>query len=228
MSNDEMVGFRSGRLTVLREEPTEKRGSYWRCECDCGKEVVVRGSFLRSGKTKSCGCLRNELSSQRLTKRNRTHGESHSRLYGIWSEMHKRCKNPRHWAYDRYGGRGITVCEEWSNYGTFSTWAKEHGYADSLTIDRRENDGPYSPQNCQWVSRREQARNRSNTLHQQVDGRQIPLSELAESHNISYTTLYSRIHHYGWTIDRALRTPIRGGGGDGITKLSKRDIRENS
>ena len=207
-----MVGMRFGLLTVIERTPNPSRSAYWLCQCDCGNAVSVRGTNLRCGKTKSCGCLRNELSSARISEQNSTHGESNTRLYSIWCDMKKRCDNPNHWAYARYGGRGIEVDTRWSTFEPFSEWAKSNGYANNLTLDREDNDGNYCPENCRWISRKAQGRNKSNNVRFEYAGKVQTLSEWSEETGIPYTTLHGRIHRYGWSVERALTTPSRKAG----------------
>ncbi len=207
----DLTGARFGRLVVLKQSIGSGRGAYWLCECDCGTQKVIASSCLRSGKTKSCGCLHDELSAARMIQQNTTHAESHTRLYGIWSDMRKRCFNKHHWAYERYGGRGITVCSEWENYQTFAIWAKRNGYSDDLTLDRVDNNKSYTPKNCRWVDRKTQARNKSNNPKFTFNEKTLTLADWAEQMNMPYTTLYGRVHNYGWSIQKALTTPIRKG-----------------
>lgn len=207
-----IAGMRFGLLTVIKRTPNPSHAAYWLCQCDCGNTVPVRGANLRRGKTKSCGCLRNELSSARITKQNITHGESNTRLYSIWCDMKKRCSNANHWAYSRYGGRGIEVDPRWSDFAVFSEWAKNNGYSDDLTLDREDNDGNYCPENCRWITQKAQSRNKSNNVRFEYGGIAKTLSEWADETGIPYTTLYGRIHGRGWSVERALLTPPRKGG----------------
>lgn len=148
----DLTGQRFGRLLVLSRVPNHtKNGAAWQCLCDCGVVKAISTLNLRTKKkpTRSCGCLHRED----LARRNYRHGLRHTRIYEVWKTMIQRCTNPRSRYWYCYGGRGITVCEEWrSSAEAFIEWALANGYERGLTIDRLDNDAGYSPSNCQWIT----------------------------------------------------------------------------
>lgn len=207
----DLTGRRFGRLVVVKRSaphfsPNGKRSTMWLCRCDCGNEVTAFSQNLVRGRTRSCGCYNDEA----RRKRSRTHGETDTRLYGIWCGMKRRCHNQKDEGYSTYGARGITVCDEWRNsYEAFRDWAVAHGYGDGLTIDRQNNDKGYSPDNCRWATAIEQANNRRKTLFVRHNGRYMPLADWARLTGIKYITLYARLKS-GWPIEKALTTQTRG------------------
>lgn len=164
MGKIDMTGQRFGRLVVLHEDGRNKYGSVlWRCRCVCCNEVTVRGVDLRNGNTTSCGCYNHE----RSVECNTTHGMSSSRLYSVWRKMLVRTgihKGANEKTKRNYQDRGITVCEEWRTFENFRDWALTHGYSDHLEIDRIDNDRGYMPENCRWVTDKENVNNRRNTV----------------------------------------------------------------
>lgn len=207
----ELAGKRFGRLVAIEDVGrNEGSGVLWRCRCDCGGENIVEASQLVSGSVRSCGCLGRELAAERLKHFSRkTHGESYTRLHRIWGNMKTRCTNPKSDHYDRYGGRGITVCEEWRNsYEKFRDWAIPAGYADDLTLERINNDGPYCPENCRWATKKEQASNRSSNRVLTFNEESHTMKEWAEITGIRRLTIKYRIDNLNWPIEKALTTPM--------------------
>ena len=161
MKFNDLTGMKFGRLTVMKKMPNNGNNKVvWLCKCDCGNETVVIGSRLYTGKTKSCGCLTREKTIERSTR----HGYVHSKLYNTRLRMIRRCTNPKDKDYSYYGGRGIKVCSEWldkeKGVVVFCEWAKANGYKESLTLDRIDVNGDYSPNNCRWVTMTVQGNNR--------------------------------------------------------------------
>lgn len=149
---------RYGMLTAIRPLGKNEQGRMlWECRCDCGKITVSTVSDITRGHTKSCGCLKREKSRNRMT----THGKSYTRLYRIWVGMKKRIYNPNEAYYKDYGGRGLKMCKEWTDdFMSFYSWSISNGYAENLSIDRKDNNRGYFPDNCKWSTAKEQANNR--------------------------------------------------------------------
>lgn len=203
----ELAGMRFGRLLVTEraENRTTSGGkprTAWICVCDCGNQIIATTSDLRAGDVRSCGCLQRDLQIKRATK----HGGKGTRLYGIWKAMRRRCNDKSSGDYERYGGRGISVCDEWENdFAEFRSWAINNGYDDNLTIDRVDTDGNYTPQNCRWVDMKTQCNNRSSNRNITYEGETHTIKEWSDITGISYSTLYMRLRN-GWSIECALAT----------------------
>lgn len=163
----DLAGQRFGGLTVLGRSENLGKQTAWNCKCDCGRMTVARGDHLREGATQSCGCWEETYRNSGMV--HLVHGGTHTRLYGIWCGMRKRCNNPRSTAYQNYGGRGIKVCPEWEDFSAFRDWALSHGYADDLSIDRINVNGNYEPDNCRWASAKVQANNRRPRRGKKID-----------------------------------------------------------
>lgn len=197
----EMGGKRFGRLIGIKWVGAGK----WLFRCDCGTEKIISGQNVRRGLTKSCGCIQIERTSRGI---NLQHGESNSPLHRRWTAMRSRCYSIASNSYMDYGGRGITVCPEWDkSYVAFRAWALATGYKPSLTIERIDNDGPYSPENCRWATLKEQTRNRRGSVFYESNGEKKTIGEWAELSGIPYNTIWYRIKH-GWPPDRVF-TPSK-------------------
>lgn len=151
----DLSGEKFGRWTVQSLDHIKNRSSYWKCVCECGREKVVLGATLKNGTSASCGCGIGDAARKRLTK----HGRAHDKLHYIWTGMKQRCGNPSNKMYHYYGGRGITVCDEWQSFEGF---LKDMGdsWAEGLSIDRMDNNKGYCKENCRWIPKSDQAKNR--------------------------------------------------------------------
>lgn len=207
----DLSGQKFGKLVVLGYSHNDKRRkSYWLCRCDCGNEVVVSGSNLKSGNTSSCGCVENENRNrlmQSFTEKYHKHGLSDSRIHKIWTHMKERCLNPHCKDYYLYGGRGISVCDEWvgeNGFENFYEWAIANGYSETLTIDRKNVDGNYEPSNCRWSDAKEQANNRRSNIRYKIGDETKTLAEWCDIYGKNYGTVYFRINEMGMTPKDAL------------------------
>lgn len=186
-------GTRFGRLSVVREVGRNKwRDRLVECRCDCGNTVVVALGKLKSGRTRSCGCLRSEASAERLRKHGITAGGK-PRTFTIWSGMKARCLNPKSVSYQNYGGRGIGICPEWMEFRTFHEWAMSNGYADGLQLDRIDNDGDYCPENCRWVTRSQNQRNTRRARLITLNGRTQTATEWIRELGVSRSAFYAAL-----------------------------------
>lgn len=197
-----LIGQRFGRLVVVsRAENNKYQKTRWLCKCDCGTEKVVLAHDLRLGTAKSCGCYRKE--------RTTTHGLSNTRLYQIYHGMKRRCYNPKDDHYSDYGGRGITMCQEWEySFEAFYSWALANGYAENLSIDRIDVNGNYSPDNCRWLDQLGQANNQRKNRMLTVEGETHTISEWARIKGISPDTIWARLK-YGWAEKETVVTPVK-------------------
>ena len=202
----DLTGQRFGRYTVLEKAPKRASGgTYWVCKCDCGNVREVSTAHLRRGDSKSCGCLRADTCGQMFT----THGLSKHPLHKVWEAMLERCDYPNNKRYRNYGGRGITVCDEWrDDFKTFYDWSIAHGYAEGLTIDRIDVNGDYEPTNCRWVTWKDQSNNTTTNRYITYGNKTQTLTQWSEELGINKTTLRDRLES-GWSVEKAFTTPLR-------------------
>lgn len=196
-------GEKYNRLTFIRYVGYKKNETeIWECKCDCGNTTFVKKTFVTSGHTKSCGCLKGIAYNTR-------HGMCETRIYNTHQKMKQRCYKEYDKEYHNYGGRGIRVCDEWlgkNGFINFYNWAIENGYKDDLTLDRIDVNGNYESDNCRWVDMTTQANNKRNNKLITYDGKTMTLSEWARCLNMPYARLFQRIKH-GWSIERTLTIP---------------------
>ncbi len=210
----DLTNQRFGKLTALEYEGSVRKSwgmcRIWKCRCDCGNFVLASTAELRSGDKKSCGCLQSELQKERKTK----HGMHNKRIYHVWQAMKTRCKNKKDKEYFNYGGRGIKVCDEWQEFIPFMKWAYANGYDENAkpgecTLDRIDNNGNYCPENCRWVSMKEQQNNKRMCRYFTHNGKTQTLTEWAEEVGINPRTLYGRIYTLNWDFEKAISEPSR-------------------
>lgn len=197
------IGKRSHMLTVVGLSPRRENDRAWKllCKCDCGNETRITPHQFDAGKVMSCGCLRK-------SSKNEFDGHSKHPIYKIWSQMMRRCYNLKAKHYDRYGGRGISVCEDWHSFNNFAAWSDSVGgrpYGTSL--DRIDNDGNYEPSNCRWADLKTQHRNTSANIVIEYNGEKKTLVEWSEATGISWPALNNR-YHRGWSVERMLTEPV--------------------
>ena len=194
----DIAGQRFGKLVATSFSHVGIYGAIWNVKCDCGEEAKKRSSKLISGHTKSCGCLVREAPT--------THGKSRSSLYKIWDGMRQRCTNPNAISYKYYGGRGIKICARWLKFEAFLEDMGER--PKKLSLERRDNNGNYEPDNCYWATSKEQQRNTRRNRLIDHNGTTKTLAEWSEVSQINYHTLRMRLVN-GWTMEKSLTEPVR-------------------
>lgn len=211
----DLAGQQFNRLTVIERAGYRGKNIVWLCRCECGNQTKVTGTHLKTGHTKSCGCLVVEVSRENGKSR-ATHGMKRTRLYHVWRDIKIRCFNHNSSNFPIYGGRGITMCEEWrSSFESFRNWAVANGYDDNApfgqcTIDRIDVNGNYEPTNCRWITNEKQSNNRRNNRIIEIHGETHTASEWAKIYGVDYHTFHARLQR-GWNPERALTETIKGG-----------------
>ncbi len=203
----DLVGKRFGRLEVISLCPERNKygKTLWRCKCECGNTIIAIGSLLKRGNIKSCGCLYKETRHTVAKK----HGAYGSRLYSLWNGIKARCFYPKHKEFNNYGGRGISICKEWLDFNVFREWAYTKGYRDDLTIERIDVNKDYCPENCTWISKAQQAWNKTSTVKVLYKDRLLTIQELAQETGVDKNLLRSRIRQQKWSVEKAVTEPLR-------------------
>lgn len=198
----DLTGKKFGRLKCIKIAKKRFKGERvrWVCECFCGNIVEIFSDNLLSGNTKSCGCLDHEKTT--------SHGMSNSRIYQLWSQIKQRCGNENNLHYKNYGGRGIRLCDDWMSFKSFYDWAILNGYEDGLTIERLDNNKGYSPDNCTFITKSEQSKNRRVNYRVNINGSVMCLYDACKHLYIDYSLVQNRIKNLGWDVDKALYTKI--------------------
>lgn len=199
----DLTGKRFGRYTVVerapRPETHKQQHAFWKVRCDCGTERVIPGGSLRSGNSRSCGCLCKDINADRLT----THGGRRTREYRIWRAVKDRCFNERNSHFDYYGGRGITMCDRWKN--DFTAFLADMGPCpDGLTIERIDVNAHYDPSNCKWATYREQRQNQRRSKFVDYEGQRWNLKELCRHLGVKYNAVYDAVTRIGMTLEAAI------------------------
>lgn len=201
----DLTGQRFGRLVVIEQYKSLNGHTRWLCQCDCGEKTIVHGNSLKSGNTKSCGCI-----SLENKQSYGTHKMSKTAIFHVWLTMKQRCNNPNSKSFNQYGARGISVCKEWEDdFSSFYEWSIANGYKENLTIDRIDNDGNYEPSNCRWVDHFVQANNKRNNVFYEINGEKKTLAQWCREYGMDYSVVSQRIHKLNYDIERALTTPIK-------------------
>lgn len=212
----DLTGKRFGKLVVVSRAENIGREVAWNCKCDCGNETIVRGNCLRRGSTKSCGCGR----SYKIEKG----APIDIHAYRKWYSMRCRCYKPCHKMYPKYGGRGIVMCDEWrDDYLSFERWLLSQGWkhGSSLSVDRIDNDGPYSPENCRLATALEQGNNRRTNVWIEFKGEKHTLEEWSRITGINHNTIRYRLNSMNLSVEEAITRPIGNSGPKGPWKYNK-------
>lgn len=213
LDHPNIIGKKFGRLIVVgegtrRRKPCGSSVKMWLCKCDCGQFIEVSTSDLNNEHTKSCGCLKNEIS---IGDETRKHGMTGTRIYRIYRGMIERCYNKNSVSYKDWGGRGIAVCAEWlgeKGFENFYKWSMENGYKDNLSIDRKNNDGNYEPSNCRWATRLIQTNNTRKNVYITYKGKTQSLADWCRELELEYDMIYLR-YRRGWDTEKMFTQPKR-------------------
>lgn len=195
----DLTGERFGRLLVLQRDGCNKHGQVkWYCECECGTRKHILGICLSRGETQSCGCLHREL----VAQINLRHGMTKTPIYAIWHSMMQRCYDKNSQAFNRYGGRGINVCDKWQ---TFEGFYEDMGNKpDNLSMERKDVNGDYSPENVVWADAKTQANNRRSNVMLEHNGKRQTMQQWCDELGLKIGTVWARINVYGYSVEKSL------------------------
>jgi hypothetical protein len=209
MSNHvkDITGQRFSRLTVIEFVEIRDGVAMWSCLCSCGNKLVCRGVNLKKNNTKSCGCLKRDVTIARNISLKTTHGMYSTPIYKVWASMKRRCCCPSSHNYKNYGGRGITICKRWMSFENFYEDMGDRP-SDQHSIERLDNDKGYNRENCCWVLPEQQTRNKRSNRNITYKGETKILADWAKQFNISRVTISSRIKR-GWSVEDALTRKTR-------------------
>lgn len=200
-----LIGSRFGRLTVIASDAPVGKHTMWSCQCDCGSVKSYYASNLTGGKSTSCGCKSSETL-DKIRSGATKHGMSRTKTYKAWMSMKGRCLNPSYGNYANYGGRGIKVCDRWLE--SFENFLADMGEAPRGTsIDRIDNDGHYTPENCRWATDSEQQNNKRDTVLLTANGKTQTINEWAKETGLDVALIRNRIKRHGWSVEKAINTP---------------------
>lgn len=217
----DITGMRFGKLIAIERVGSKNNQALWKCKCDCGKDAYVTTAMLMCGNNTSCGC--SQFFPKGKDNPKATHLLTNTRLYAIYCGMKDRCYNPNNKHYDIYGGRGIEICPEWlDDFMIFKKWADSMGYDENspkgtFTIERKDVNGNYCPQNCKWIKINDQAKNKQKTLRFTINGETKTLLEWCEIYKIKPSIVYHRLY-MGISIENALSYPVIRGRKDKIPR----------
>lgn len=213
-NSPELIGKRFGRLTVVGfswKKTYSAHAWHWDCKCDCGNMAYgLKPYNVKSGQTTSCGCLKTEQNYHNLAASRTTHGLTNHPLHHVWCGIKNRCDNPNEPAYKNYGARGIKMCSEWhDDFQAFYDWAIKTGYAKGLTIERKNVNKGYSPDNCCWIPRSEQAKNKRDIRYVELNGKKMSLRAACEQLGLPYKAVHLRVTRQGMNVKDALSKPFK-------------------
>ena len=220
-----LIGLSFGKLTVIsyegiKEYKCGRKDNLWKCRCECGNEIILTQSYIKTGKA-SCGCVKREKARKQMT----IHGQHDSKLYNVWNTMKNRCLNPNVKCYNRYGGRGITICEEWKIFTNFMKWAYANGYKDNhdLSIDRIDNNGNYEPNNCRWVTLSIQANNKRNNHKVIYKGELLSINQIEKITGVDHRYICKKLQK-GWDIETIITSTPQIGNNQYGKKLTREEF----